>query len=188
MGYIRVSTASQNTSRQLDGMEIDKAFIDHSSGKNRDRPELEKMLDYVREGDTVFVHSMDRLGRNLNDLRLIVSNLTKKGVEVRFVKEGLVFSGNDSPYANLSFSIMGAFAEFERELLRERQREGIKKAKERGAYAKCGRKPVLTENDVTEIKRLLAEGVPKSKIARTYGVGRVTIYNYIGMATAEKPQ
>ncbi|MCZ7153678.1 recombinase family protein, partial [Salmonella enterica] len=92
----------------------------------------EALLSFVREGDTVVVHSMDRLARNLDDLRRLVQKLTQRGVRIEFLKEGLVFTGEDSPMANLMLSVMGAFAEFERALIRERQREGIALAKQRG--------------------------------------------------------
>ena len=109
-----------------------------ASGKDTQRPELERLLAFAREGDTVVVHSMDRLARNLDDLRLIVQKLTKRGVRIEFVKENLTFTGEDSPLANLMLSVMGAFAEFERALIRERQREGIALAKQRGANTQIG--------------------------------------------------
>ena len=102
-----------------------RVFTDKASGKDTQRPELERLLAFVRESDTVVVHSMDRLARNLDDLRRIVQGLTKRGVRIEFVKESLAFTGEDSPMANLMLSVMGAFAEFERALIRERQREGI---------------------------------------------------------------
>jgi DNA invertase Pin-like site-specific DNA recombinase len=135
VGYIRVSTLDQNTDRQLDGLELDRTFTDRISGKDTDRPELESIIRYVRDGDTVIVHSMDQLARNLDDLRRLVRELTGRGVKVSFIKEGLTFTGDDSPMATLLLSVMGAFAEFERALIRERQREGIALAKARGVYA-----------------------------------------------------
>ena len=125
IGYVRVSTFDQNVDRQLDGQSLDRIFTDKASGKDINRPELDAMLAFAREGDTVVVHSMDRLARNLDDLRKLVQSLTKRGVRIEFVKESLAFSGEDSPMANLMLSVMGAFAEFERALIRERQREGI---------------------------------------------------------------
>jgi DNA invertase Pin-like site-specific DNA recombinase len=118
-------------------------FTDKASGKDTQRPQLEALLGFVREGDTVVVHSMDRLARNLDDLRRLVQKLTQRGVRIEFLKEGLVFTGEDSPMANLMLSVMGAFAEFERALIRERQREGIALAKQRGAYR--GRKKALSD-------------------------------------------
>nr|WP_106509707.1 recombinase family protein [Salmonella enterica] len=125
IGYVRVSSFDQNPERQLEQTQVSKVFTDKASGKDTQRPQLEALLSFVREGDTVVVHSMDRLARNLDDLRRLVQKLTQRGVRIEFLKEGLVFTGEDSPMANLMLSVMGAFAEFERALIRERQREGI---------------------------------------------------------------
>lgn len=108
--------------------------MDKASGTDTTRPALAEMLRFAREGDTVVVHSMDRLARNLDDPRSLVKALTGKGVQVEFVKESLLITGEDSPMANLMLSVMGAFAEFKRSLIRERQREGIALAKQSGAY------------------------------------------------------
>ena len=129
IGYIRVSSIDQNPDRQLEGVEIDRVFIDKVSAKDVSRPELQNLLSFAREGDTIVVHSMDRLARNLDDLRSIVKSQTEKGIQIEFIKEGLTFSGEDSPMATLLLSVMGAFAEFERALIKERQREGIELAK-----------------------------------------------------------
>jgi DNA invertase Pin-like site-specific DNA recombinase len=139
IGYVRVSTLDQNEKRQLEGQVLDRVFTDKASGRDTGRPQLTE-LRFARDGDTVVVHSMDRLARNLDDLRALVQGLTRKGVRVEFVKESLVFTGEDSPMANLMLSVMGAFAEFERSLIRERQREGIALAKERGA-SRDGKRP-----------------------------------------------
>ena len=122
IGYVRVSSFDQNPERQLEQVEVVKVFTDKASGKDTQRPELDALLSFVRDGDTVVVHSMDRLARNLDDLRRLVQKLTKRGVRIEFVKESLTFTGEDSPMANLMLSVMGAFAEFERALIRERQR------------------------------------------------------------------
>jgi DNA invertase Pin-like site-specific DNA recombinase len=124
IGYIRVSTLDQHVDRQLEGIEVDKTFIDIASGKDTNRPQLELLMSFVRTGDTVIVHSMDRLARNLDDLRRIVHTLTDRGVRIEFVKEHLSFTGDDSPMASLMLSVMGAFAEFERALINERQKYG----------------------------------------------------------------
>lgn len=142
VGYVRVSSLDQNENRQLEGLELDRTFLDKASGKDVHRPQLTAMLHFVRDGDTVISHSMDRLGRNMDDLRKLVLGLTGRGVQVHFVKESLTFTGEDSPMANLLLSVMGAFAQFERELIRERQKEGIELAKRAGAYK--GRKRILT--------------------------------------------
>jgi len=112
VGYIRVSSFDQNPQRQLEGVAVDRVFTDKASGKDVRRPELENLLGFVREGDTIVVHSMDRLARNLDDLRRLVQQLTGRGVRIEFIKEGLTFTGEDSPMANLMLSVMGAFADY----------------------------------------------------------------------------
>jgi len=134
IGYVRVSSFDQNPEHQLEPTQVDKIFTDTASGKDIERPELAALLALAQEGDTVVVHSMDRLAHNLDDLRCLVQKFTKRGVRIEFVKESLTFTGEDSPMASLMLSVMGAFAEFERALIRERQREGIALAKQRGAY------------------------------------------------------
>lgn len=174
VGYTRVSSELQNLDRQLDGVEVDRVFADKVSGKSIQRPALVELLAYVRDGDTVVVHSMDRLARNLDDLRSLVRELTQRGVRVEFVKEHLTFTGEDSPMATLLLSIMGSFAEFERALIRERQMEGIAQAKKRGVYR--GRKKSLTEKQIIDIRERVAAGETKSALARHYGVSRETLY------------
>jgi len=131
----------------------------------------------VREGDTVVVHSMDRLARNLDDLRRLVQKLTQREVRIEFVKENLTFTGEDSPMATLMLSVMGAFAEFERALIRERQREGIALARQRGAYR--GRKKALSPAGVAELRRRIEAGEPKAALARAFGISRETVYHYL---------
>jgi DNA invertase Pin-like site-specific DNA recombinase len=177
VGYVRVSTVDQNTVRQLDGVEVERVFTDKASGKDTTRPKLDEMIAFVRDGDTVLVHSMDRLARNLDDLRRLVRTLTGKGVRVEFVKENLVFTGEDSPMATLLLSVMGAFAEFERALILERQREGIAAAKHRGVYA--GRKPALTAAQAQQLRERAAAGERKSALAKEFGISRETVYSYL---------
>jgi DNA invertase Pin-like site-specific DNA recombinase len=177
IGYIRVSGFDQNPERQLEHVELSRVFTDRASGKDTHRPQLESLLTFVRQGDTVVVHSMDRLARNLDDLRRIVQSLTQRGVRVEFVKEHLVFTGDDSPMANLMLSVMGAFAEFERALIRERQREGIALARQRGAYR--GRRRALSDGQVAEVRRRIEAGESKAKVAREFGVSRETVYQYL---------
>jgi DNA invertase Pin-like site-specific DNA recombinase len=150
------------------------------SGRDTARPQLAELLRFARDGNTVVVHSMDRLARNLDDLRALVQGLTRKGVRVEFVKESLVFTGEDSPMANLMLSVMGAFAEFERSLIRERQREGIALAKQRGTYK--ARKKTLTPDRAAEMVQRAATGVPKAALARDYGISRETVYQYLRQA------
>jgi len=177
IGYIRVSTLDQHVERQLEGIEVDRTFIDKASGKDTKRPQLELLLSFVRTGDTVIVHSMDRLARNLDDLRRIVQTLTGKGVRIEFVKEHLSFTGEDSPMASLMLSVMGAFAEFERALINERQREGIALAKQRGAYR--GRKKSLSQAAVSELHQRINTGISKAQVARELGISRQTLYQYL---------
>jgi DNA invertase Pin-like site-specific DNA recombinase len=177
IGYIRVSGFDQNPERQLEHVELSRVFTDRASGKDTHRPQLESLLTFARQGDTVVVHSMDRLARNLDDLRRIVQSLTKRGVRIEFVKEHLAFTGDDSPMANLMLSVMGAFAEFERALIRERQREGIALARQRGAYR--GRRRALSDGQVAEVRRRIEAGESKAKVAREFGVSRETVYQYL---------
>lgn len=177
VGYVRVSTFEQNVERQLEGVTLDRTFTDKASGKDTKRPQLDALLSFVRSGDTVVVHSMDRLARNLDDLRHLVQSLTQRGVRIEFAKECLAFTGEDSPMANLMLSVMGAFAEFERALIRERQREGIVLAKQRGAYR--GRKPALSDAQVADLRRRVDAGERKTQIAREFGISRETLYQYL---------
>lgn len=176
VGYVRVSSVGQNTERQLDGVQVDRCFTDKASGKDTLRPQLEALLEFVREGDTVVVHSMDRLARNLDDLRKLVLTLTNRGIKVQFVKESLTFSGEDSPMAMLLLSMLGAVAEFERSLIKERQREGIAIAKAKGVYR--GRKPSLNAGQIEELRKRIAVGDKKAVIAREFGISRETLYQY----------
>jgi DNA invertase Pin-like site-specific DNA recombinase len=176
VGYKRVSTIDQNTDRQLDGVELDKMFSDKASGKDTQRPQLVACLEYLREGDALVVHSMDRLARNLEDLRRIVRELTGQGVKVEFVKENLIFAGDDSPMNTLLLSMLGAVAEFERSMILERQREGIALAKAAGKYK--GRKAALTDQQASELRARLAAGEPVTSVAKDFGISRQTVYNY----------
>ena len=186
IGYVRVSTFDQNLERQLDQIPLDRTFADKASGKDTQRPQLEELMKFAREGDTVIVHSMDRLARNLDDLRRLVQSLTKKGIRIEFVKEGLSFTGEDSPMATLMLSVMGAFAEFERSLLRERQREGIALAKQRGAYR--GRKKALGSEQVERLQQRVQSGEPKAGLAREFGISRETLYQYLRSHNLNQPQ
>ena len=151
IGYIRVSTADQNPERQrteLEAADVEEIYEDRVSGKNLDRPQLQEMLAFIRKGDTIIVHSLDRLARNLSDLLKTVEALTQKGVSIHFLKEKLEFdAGKDaSPTAKLMLQLVGAFAEFERSMIKARQREGIELAKARGAY--LGRKRTVTPEQI----------------------------------------
>lgn len=176
IGYQRVSTMDQNTDRQLEGVEVDKTFTDKASGKDTNRPKLADAMDFARESDTLVVHSMDRLARNLDDLRGIVRELTGKGVAVEFVKESLTFSGSDSPMNTLLLSMLGAVAEFERSMILERQKEGIAIAKAKGAYK--GRKPTLSADQAADLKARKAAGESVTALAKEFGISRQSVYRY----------
>ncbi len=177
VGYGRVSSVSQNEARQVESLDgVDRLFIDKASGKNTDRPELTAALEYLRTGDTLRVPSMDRLARNTLDLLTLVKGLTERGVTVEFKKENLTFSGStDDHLGTLMLTILGGIAQFERELIRERQAEGIAIAKKNGVYK--GRKPSLSADQVGIAKERIEAGIPKAVVARDLGVSRQTLYN-----------
>ena len=165
VGYVRVSSLDQNPERQLEelkAMQVEKIFMDKLSGKNVKRPELQNMLNFVREGDTLVVHSLDRLARNLSDLLTMVQDLTGRGVSVRFLNERLDFDAGKeaSPVANLMLCMVGAFAEFERSMIKRRQAEGIALDKERGVYK--GRQRSVTDEQIQEVRSMIDMGVPLS--------------------------
>lgn len=178
VAYVRVSSVDQNIDRQtFDGMTVDKTFTDKCSGGTRNRPALMEMLDYVREGDTIVCHSIDRLARDLQDLMHLVQTLTGRGVGVRFMKESLTFDGNASPMQTMILQVMGSFAQFERSMIRERQKEGQEAARAKGKIP--GRKPKLSSDQITELKARIASNEPKAHLAREFGISRETLYSYI---------
>ena len=142
VGYIRVSSVDQNTVRQLEGIRLDRVFTDKASGKDTKRPQLEALLEFVREGDLVVCHSMDRLARNLDDLRKLVMGLTKRGIRVEFVKEALTFTGEDSPMATLLLNVMGSFAQFER-VRRKQGSPATSTSAAKPCTSICGRSRIL---------------------------------------------
>jgi len=174
-----VSSIDQNTARQLDGVKLDVEFEDKISGKDMARPELLALIKTAYAGDTVVVHSMDRLARNLMDLKKIVCEFVVKGVQVQFVKENLTFSGKSDPYSELMLNMMGSFAEFERSLIKSRQMEGIAIKKAAGGYAGKGRKKTITDEQIATIKDRVASGEKKSKIASDMKISRESIYKYL---------
>lgn len=177
IGYIRVSTLDQNPDRQLEGIKLDKKFVDYASGTTINRPNLSQLLDYVREEDVVLVHSMDRLARNVKDLLDLVETFAKKQVELRFIKENLTFNGQDSALSKLLLLIIGSVAEFEHSLIRERQLEGIALAKKAGKYK--GKKTKLNKEMAALIKEKIQTRESKAKIARGLGISRVSLYRYL---------
>ena len=172
--YIRVSSQGQNTERQLSdtGIKFRRTFKDEASGKNIDREGLTDMIEFVQEGDTVHVHSIDRLGRSLVDLKNIVSELNEKGVSVKFHKENLEFSaGTSNPIHMLMFNMLASFAEFERSIIKDRQREGIEKAKAKGIYKKDKRKKV----NYAELIKAIESGMSYRQVAEKFNVGLGTV-------------
>ena len=173
-----MSSADQNLARQeetLKPYDLDRVFSDKASGKNKERPEFQRMIEFVREGDELFVCSMDRMARNLNDLLTITTRLQEKGVAVHFLKEKIDLdpAGETSAMTKLLMSMMGAVAEFERALIRERQREGIAIAQHKGVYK--GRKPV-DKTVIEEAIKRIESGVPITKVAKELKISRSTIY------------
>ena len=184
IGYVRVSSVDQNDARQLDGLVLDKIFTDKASGKDVHRPQLQALLSHVREGDHVYVHSMDRLSRSLKDLQEVVELLTARGVAVEFCKENLKFErpgnnsgGHTAAYSKLLLQMLGAVGEFERALIRERQREGIAIAKTKGVYK--GRKSGLNAEMQLKLREMIASGISKTEIAKNLAISRASVYQYI---------
>ena len=180
IGYARVSSKDQNLDRQLAALKKEKVFrvfTDTVSGSSTQRPGLDGALNYVRAGDQLIVVSMDRLARSLIDLHRLVDELAERGVSVKFLKEGQTYSLDSSPVAKLMLGLLGSVAEFERSIIRERQAEGIAKAKARGVYK--GRAKVLNEEQVVQAREWVSEGVPKAEVARRFGIGRTTLYKYL---------
>lgn len=178
VGYARVSSKDQNLERQTELLRKEGVFSlyeDRMTGSTRQRPGLEEALRYVRKGDQLIVTSMDRLARSLSDLHSIVDDLTSRGVSVRFLKEGQTYSKDSTPVAKLMLGLLGSVAEFERSIIRERQAEGIARAKERGVYK--GRAKALTDEQVAQAHAWVSAGVP-TEVARRLGIGRTTLYTY----------
>lgn len=186
IGYARVSTADQNLDRQLEAIgEVDRMFSEKVSGGSRDgRDQLREMIAYARAGDTVKVASMDRLGRDVDDLKAIIRELNDKGVNVHLLKENLRFvidgGETDRAMTDLMLHLLGGVAQFERARIRERQAEGIALAKERGAYK--GRKRALTNEQVAEATQRRQDGDSMAQIARDLGVSRQTLYTALKAA------
>ena len=178
IGYVRVSSVAQNTDRQLDGFEFKKVFTDTISAGTANRPKLLECIDYCREGDTLHIHSIDRLARNLADLQNIIEKFNNQGVTVKFHKESLTFTGDISnPMNTLMMQMMGAFAQFERALIKERQKEGIAKALEKNV--KFGASPKFTAPQIAEIKARRSTGESVIELAKSFGTSRQTIYTIL---------
>ena len=178
--YIRVSTAGQNTDRQLVGVTCDREFIEMASAKDAKRPQLQAMLSTLRPGDLVNVHELSRLARNTKDLLAIVEQILGIGASIKFHKENLTFNGGEEQdaFQQLMLTMLGAIAQFERNLLLERQREGIAIAKAKGKYK--GKKSRFSEADIQEMKeRFSVPGTNKSALARQYGITRQHMYRLV---------
>lgn len=179
IGYARVSSKDQNLERQIAALKKEKVFrcfTDTASGSSTHRPGLDGALNYLRPGDQLIVTSMDRLARSLIDLHRLVDDLTAREVSVKFLKEGQTYSLTSTPIAKLMLGLLGSVAEFERSIIRERQAEGIARAKERGVYK--GRAKALTDEQLAQAQEWVGAGVPKAEVARRFGIGRTTLYTY----------
>ncbi len=173
--YKRVSTIDQNLDRQLSGMTFDREYVEKVSGKDMNRPELQALLSNLRKGDEVHVHDMSRLGRNTKDLLDIVEEIVNKGASIKFHKENLEFKdGEDNPFHSLMLNLFSALAQFERDLLLQRQREGIAIAKAKGKYK--GRKSKFSDNDIATIKSKFKATANKAKLARKWNISRQHLY------------
>ena len=175
VAYVRVSTVEQNEARQLEALDkfgIDKWYVEKVSGKDTNRPKLREMLDFVREGDTVYIHDFSRLARSTKDLLEIVETLNQKKVNLVSNKENL---DSSTPTGKLMLTMIGAIAEFERANLLERQREGIAIAKKQGKYK--GRKPVNVDKDTftAQYERYQKREINKGELAKILDVSRPTL-------------
>ena len=177
--YIRVSTVAQNTDRQLAGIECDREYVEKVSGKDANRVQLQAMLSNLREGDWVNVHELSRLARNTQDLLSIVDQIIGKGASIKFHKENLVFDGSkrDDAFQKLMLTMLGAISTFERDLMLERQREGIAIAKAKGKYK--GRKSAFSDADIQKIRSDFADTKNKAELARKYGISRAYLYRLV---------
>lgn len=177
IGYIRVSSEGQNTARQLDGVKLDKTYVDKQSGATKHREQLQACLAYIRKGDTLHVHALDRLARSLRDLLEILETALAKGVTVTFHAESLTFSpDSNNPHAMLMMQLLGSFAQFERSISKVRQREGITKAKQSGKH--LGR-PRMADDLYIEAKKLRAEGLGITEICKALNLSKPSVYKLL---------
>lgn len=170
IGYIRCSSVHQNNERQLDSIQLDKVFEEKVSAKTKNRPKLQEMLNYIREGDGVVVHDISRLARNLEDLHSLIREIIDKGCSVHFIKENLKFTGERDHLQELMLNMLGSFYQFERSIMLERQREGIALAKAKGKYK--GRRKTIDDD---EIRKMLADGNSIRMTATMLGVSMSSV-------------
>ena len=180
--YKRVSSNTQTTDRQ-DLRVTDKIFEEKQSGKiSSDKPELQAMIEYVRDGHTVVVQDIGRLARDLRDLQNIITQLNDKGVAISFLTEILSFNVQlDDAFTKLQLQMMGAFKEFERNIIRKRQAEGIAKAKERGGYANRKRKLVIDYDMIRQLRNL---GMSTYKIADQLKINRMSVHRILNLKSS----
>jgi DNA invertase Pin-like site-specific DNA recombinase len=176
IGYIRVSSEGQNIDRQLDTIILDKRFIDKISGASKDRPQLNACLTYIRSGDTLHIHSIDRLARSLRDLQEIVDALVSRGITVIFHTERLTFTSEENPVSTMMLQMLGMIAQFERTLTKKRQREGIDIAKQNGKH--LGR-PTIDYTRRDEAIDLSKQGNNITQIAKAMNLSRASIYKLL---------
>lgn len=172
IGYIRVSSDGQNIDRQLEGVTLDKKYIDKLSGATKDRPQLTLCIEYVRSGDTLHIHSIDRLSRSLRDMEELVSSLVKRGVTIHFHSENLIFGQEDNPFATMQLHLLTVFAQFERSVSKKRQREGIAIAKSKGKHLGRPKLDMARRNEAIELSK---QGMNISQIARAMNLSRPSI-------------
>lgn len=176
VGYIRVSSEGQNTDRQLEGVQLDKRFIDKISGATKDRPELNACLAYIRAGDTLHVHSIDRLSRSLRDMEELVSGMVSRGITIEFHSERLIFTSEENPVATMMLQLLTTFAQFERTVTKRRQREGIDIAKAKGKHLGRPRIDYTRRDEAIELSK---QGNNISQIARAMNISRASIYKLL---------
>jgi DNA invertase Pin-like site-specific DNA recombinase len=177
LGYGRVSTADQNPDSQKDALEkagVDQIFLDTYTGTKSSRPQLDKMKDQLRSGDTIVITRLDRLGRSTKDLLNLVSDLQDLGVNLEVLEQNI---NTSSPEGKLFFTLVASFAEFEREIMRARTVDGLAAARARGRVG--GRKPVMSQSKIELAKKMYAEGKYVKEISEVMGVSRPTIYRVL---------
>lgn len=186
IGYIRVSTQEQNSMRQevlMESLGVDEVYIDRMSGKSTNRPELQKMMEYVRRGDTVIVESISRFARNTRDLLDLVEKLSEKGVEFVSKKEAI---DTTTPTGKFMLTVFGAVAELEREYILQRQQEGIAIAKEEGKYK--GRKPIERANFDAVVKQWQDRQISATEAMKTLRMTKSTFYRKVKKANSTAPE